>query len=103
MALPLLVGSHEVEVTPRLSGFNASAWAGQGRVLVAAYNGRAEPREAKIEVAAAAPGQATSLSLDSMANPVRPGPSAAGRGSLVLTVRLAPGEALLWGNWDWRQ
>jgi hypothetical protein len=111
MALPPLVGSHDVEVTSESSGVTAAGWGGGGRLLLAAYNGSSEPRSASVEISAKAVAQAgvspgrgaLSRILGRDALPSRPGPAAsvARAGALKLSVRLDPGEALLWGSWGW--
>ncbi len=107
MALPPLVGSHDVEVAAASSGVTASAWGGGGRLLVAAYNGNSGPRSVTVEISAkvaARPGPAAlSRVLGRDALPARPGPTAsiARSGALRLSVRLEPGEELLWGSWGW--
>ncbi len=112
MALPPLVGSHEVEVTPATSAVTASAWGGGGHLLLAAHNGGREAQTVSIVVAAEAVSQAgvssgaagaLSRILGPNAHPLRPGPTAspAKPGNLRLSVRLEPGEALLWGSWGW--
>jgi hypothetical protein len=111
MALPPLVGSHDVEVTPQSSGVTASAWGADGHLLLAAHNDSGGSRLVTVEVSAealvragASPGRgALSQILGRNALPARPGPPAtvAGRRGMRLSVRLEPGEALLWGNWGW--
>ena len=110
MALPPLVRSHDVEVSPAASPVTASAWGGGGRLLLAAHNGTGEPQSVTTEVSAEALAQAEvagssdawSFVMASDAQRSREGPGAVVReGGLRLRVRLRPGEALLWGNWDW--
>jgi hypothetical protein len=111
MALPPLVGSHDVEVAQEAPGVYASGWGGGGHLLLAAYNGSAESRSLTVGVPAkvlsqsgVTPGPgALSRILGRDALPSRPGPSASATkaGGLKLTVRLEPGEELLWGSWGW--
>ena len=111
MALPPLVGSHDLTLEPEASGATASAWGGGGHLLLAVHNGGPEARLLNLEVSAEALARAdvslgpgtVSWVLDRTAQPSRPGPAAAvaNSGGLRLSVRLAPGEALLWGNWGW--
>jgi len=111
MALPLLVGSHDVEVTPASAPVTASAWGGGGRLLVAAHNSSDTRQSVTIEVATRAlrearVGQAsggTSLVMAADAEESHPGPAPrlTARDALRFRVRLGPGEALLWGSWAW--
>lgn len=113
MALPLLVGSHDVEVTPAPALVTASAWGGGGRLLVAAHNPGDTRQSVTIEVARGALREArvgqvsggTSLVMAADAEQSHPGPEPriTADGALRFRVRLGPGEALLWGNWRWEQ
>jgi hypothetical protein len=111
MALPPLVGSHDIRVLPEEAGVTASAWGGGGRLLLAAHNDSPETRSVTIELSAQAVGEAgaspgsaaLSRILSRNADDPRPGPVASrpDHKGISLTVRLGPGEALLWGNWGW--
>ncbi|MBM3472670.1 MAG: hypothetical protein FJX75_05290 [Armatimonadetes bacterium] len=110
MALPPLVGSHDIEISPPSSPLTASAWGGEGRLLVAVHNGSTETQSATVEVARealAASGvgremQARSWVLAANAEPLKKGPAASiEAGRLRLAVTLEPGQALLWGSWGW--
>jgi hypothetical protein len=110
MALPPLVGSHDIEVSPTSSAITASAWGGEGRLLIAIHNGGAETQSATVEVAKEALAesgvgremQARSWLVGANAEPLKPGPEAAvEEGPLRLPVRLEPGQAVLWGSWAW--
>jgi hypothetical protein len=111
MALPPIVGSHDIRVLPEEAGVTASAWGGGGRLLLAAHNDSPEARSVTIDLSAqavsrsgASPGStALSRILSRNADDPQPGPVASrpDHGSIRLTVRLGPGEALLWGNWGW--
>lgn len=108
MALPPLTGSHEVEVSPETPGLNAAAWTGGGRLLVAVHNATDRSRTATVRVTGGAAGKVGAAAsyaqlLDTGAAPlgaapVKVRPTA---GAIRLTIPLAPGQALLWGSWDW--
>lgn len=111
MALAPLVGSHDVDVTPESSGVTAAGWGGTGRLLVAAHNGSTEPQSVSIEISAAAlaridvstdpRGLSRILGRDALLSRAGPRASIARARTLMLSPRLGPGEALLWGNWGW--
>jgi len=113
MALPPLVGSHDVEVSPASSPVTASAWGGDGRLLVAAYNGAKEAQEVSVGIAAEAARkagvgagrEARAHVLGRDGHVVGKGPvgERLADGGVRLRVRLEAREGMLWGNWDWER
>ncbi len=111
MALAPLVGSHDVEVFPASGPVTAAAWGRAGRLLLAVHNPSDEQQAVTVEVSRRAVRQAAADNVRGGLSRVMaagaeqsrpgPGPHTTADGSLRFRVRLGPGEALLWGNWQW--